>query len=40
MVSSRGYQAPAVVLTGTDSARLDAELHREYERARRGLAAG
>jgi Zn-dependent protease with chaperone function len=40
MVSSRAYQTPAVVLTEAESARLDTELRREYERARRSLAGG
>ncbi len=40
MVTSRPYQTAAVVLTETDSARLDGELATYYERTRRTLAGG
>jgi Zn-dependent protease with chaperone function len=39
MVESRSAQTPAVVLSETDSARIDQELTKAYEAARRDLAA-
>jgi hypothetical protein len=39
MVESRSAQTPAVVLSEIDSARIDQELTKAYEAARRDLAA-